>query len=368
MINVLVSGLTSNVGGVETFLMNYYRRVNSTKFHFDFWCHYPTMAFEDEVVKKGSLVYHGCARSKNPLHGYLEIQSFFHKHAHKYNAIWSNKNTLTNVDDLKFALKYGIPKRIIHSHNVLTEGNGTDARLRDFLHKRHRKIISTLATDFWACSNSSADWFYSDDKHIRFQCKQIHNAIDVKQFSFNMEIRDRYRCNFGLEGSFVVGHIGRFQPQKNHEFLIDIFQKICQIRPNAHLLLAGSGELEPIIKEKVHNLSLEQHVHFLGMRNDIPQLMQAMDVFLLPSLFEGFPLVLVEAQAAGLPCVISDSITDEVKLTSSTVFMNLASEPEIWAKVVCSQMFRNNDCRDDILKTGYDIDSQVKILENYLTH
>ena len=178
-----------------------------------------------------------------------------------------------------------------------------------------------------ACSKEAGEWLFGNTQFI-----VLNNGIDVSKYVFNQNIREEYRKILGFSDELVLGHVGRFSNQKNHNFLIDIFYEIIKINKKSKLILIGTGELENEIKEKVESLSLKEKVIFLGARADVNKIMQAMDVFILPSLFEGLPVVGVEAQASGLPCIISDTVSKDVKITDSVLQISLSLPPEEWGK------------------------------------
>ena len=202
MYNVLVFGMTENPGGVESFLMNYYRRIDLSRFHFDFLCNsYDPVAFEDEIHAMGGRTVHFTSRRQNPIRFRKELESFFARHAHEYQAIWVNVNSLANIDYLKMAKKYGIPKRIIHSHNA----QNMDYRLRGMLHEANRDAVGRYATDFWACSEYAAKWFYAGKGgrgELRHPAVIIRNAIDVEKIRSGIARREEFRRQAGGEADW----------------------------------------------------------------------------------------------------------------------------------------------------------------------
>lgn len=359
MKKILVFGVTENPGGVESLIMNYYREIDKTKIQFDFLCNTEVVAYEEEIVSLGGRVFRIPARRNGRKKFVDALDRFMKSNAKNYAAIWMNVCSLANIDYLKSAKKYGIPKRIIHCHNA---DNG-DSYLRGLLHKMNRKVVRKYATDFWTCSDQAVDWFFGADIRKLSTYQLIHNAIDVKKYSFNEEIRKEYRKKIGLEDKKVIGHIGRFHFQKNHTYLIDVFQMTLKKEPSACLLLIGQGELMEEMKEKVKKMGLEKQVLFLGVRQDIDQLYQAMDCFVLPSVFEGVPLVGVEAQAAGLPCIFSDCITKELSIGKNIKFISL-SEKQLWVKEILKAFCTARVDNDNALREkGYNIKTEVRKIE-----
>lgn len=258
-----------------------------------------------------------------------------------------------------------IPKIIVHSHN--TGIDLADEAAREKAERLHYELRDqfdpSLATDFCACSSKAANWLFGDQVPQK-KVKVVKNAIEVDQFLFDQAVRRRYRKKLGLDGCFVMGHIGRFSYQKNHAFLISLFQAVCSRVPNARLLLIGSGPLKKEIREEVIRCAgAEGKVIFMGQRSDVPQLLQAMDVFCLPSIFEGFPLVLVEAQASGLMCLTSDQVDSEVRITKN--LMQLPLDTKIWSDAVMSvsKGYKRESMYEEIAAAGYDIRRQIKLLE-----
>lgn len=364
MKKIIVFGMTENPGGIESFLMNYYRKLPTERIQFDFLCNTNEVAYEREIQKLGGKIYRIPARRDGRKRFRTALNSFMEKHANEYDAIWVNVCSLANIDYLKAAKKYGIVRRIIHCHNA---ANG-DSFLRGILHLVNKKCIDRYATDFWSCSDSASEWFFGKNilKHPKYRL--IYNAVDADEFVPDDNVRDACREELHLQGKLVIGHIGRFHFQKNHRFLLSVFQELQKINADYELLLVGQGELMEEIRSLAEQMNIERHVHFLGLRDDIAKLFQAMDVFVFPSVFEGLPLVLLEAQANGVPVVASDTITRSVKVNSNVYFESLKESPQQWAKRIDEQ------CRGqrrivptEFADSQYNVCSQVKELEQYLS-
>ena len=369
MKRVLVFGITDNPGGVESVIMNYYRLIDKEKINFDFLCNTEIVAYEEEIKSLGGKIYRITARSKDYRKYKKEIKKFFKENAKKYSTIWVNVCSLANIDYLKYAKKYGIKHRIIHSHN----SQNMDSKLRGFVHKINKLKIHKYATDYWTCSEEAGKWFYKNkilksDKYLL-----INNAINTENYKFDEEIRQEYRKELKIENKIVIGHIGRFHFQKNQEFLIEIFNEINKLNRDTVLILIGQGEDENKIEEKINKLKLNECVRILGMRKDVPQLIQAMDIFLFPSLFEGLALVLLETQASGLPVITSKNVVPEcVKLSDNFQFIDLKMGAKYWAEkvleVLNTKINRKNLSNQNIMnikKLGYDINNEVKKVEKY---
>lgn len=365
MKRILVFGITENPGGVESVIINYYRHINRNNIQFDFLCNTETVAYEEEIKNLGGNIYRITARSKDRKKYKKDIVNFFKYNASNYSTIWVNLCSLANIDYLKYAKKYGIKNRIIHSHN----SQNMDSKLRGILHKINRHFIVNYATDFWSCSEEAGRWFYNrkiidSDKYLI-----INNAIDVEKYKFNEIMRKKYRKDLNIDDKIVFGNVGRLHFQKNQDFLIDIFNKFHEKKTNSVLLLIGQGEDYEKLVKKVDDLNLSQNVLFLGIRNDIENLLQAIDFFVFPSVFEGLPVVLIEAQAAGLPIFASSTISKAVKITSNFEFISLAESSETWANRILEKeklLRQRKNTTNEISVNGYDIVTECKKIENYL--
>lgn len=379
MYNVLVFGMTENPGGVESFLMNYYRRIDLSRFHFDFLCNsYDPVAFEDEIHRMGGRTVHFTARRRDPLRFKKELESFFAKHAGEYQAVWVNVNSLANIDYLKMAKKYGIPKRIIHSHNA----QNMDTKLRGLLHEANRSAVGRYATDFWACSDYAAQWFYAGrggKGPLRHPAVVIRNAIDVEKIQAGIMQRKELRRKLGWEDAFILACIGRLHFQKNQKFAIDVLTELLPRMPQARLLLVGQGEDEDMLRARVREKGVGEQVCFAGTARDVSGYLGASDLFLFPSVFEGLGIAGLEAQAAGLPTLASAGvIPQDIAVTDLLQSVPLEDGPAAWAE----RIIRLRECAeprpldtgdplfarilDDFTKKGYNSAAEVKRLEQLL--
>lgn len=277
---------------------------------------------------------------------------------HNYDVIHSNSGKVwINYFACYFGIKNNIPKRIVHSHSALLPRIKPEVQKQDDI---YRKFILENATDFLACSEKAAKWLFGSG----FQDYTVlKNGIDLEKYRFDREIRDKYRKELGIENKFVIGHAGRFGKQKNHAFLIDIFKEITKYNEDSVLLMAGGGTLFEDIKCKTKKFGMENKCMFLGVREDMPGLLQAMDVFVLPSLFEGFPVSLVEARASGLPCITSDEITEEVCLLKEVERIPLKDDAKHWAeKILKFKDFKRESVTHDLELSGYDAQNSANYL------
>ncbi len=363
MKKILVFGMTDNLGGVETVIMNYYRNIDKSKIQFDFLYNTEKIVYADEIKSLGGNTYKITPRAKGIIQYKADMKNFFKEHAREYSAIWVNLCILSNIDWLKYAKRYGIKCRIIHSHN----SKNMTTKFKFLLHKINKKFLRLYATEYWACSEEAGKFFYGE--HIRKgnKYKIINNAIDTKKYEFNQNEREIYRKKLNIENKLVIGHIGRFHFQKNHAFLIDIFTEINKQNKDTHLLLIGKGEDEQKIKEKVKERKLENNVSFLGSRNDIKQLFDAMDIFVLPSLFEGLGIVLIEAQSNGIDIyACKEGIPELVKLSNNFQFLSLKDTAQEWARVILKKKHdKRIDNSESLKKAGYDIYEESRKLESF---
>lgn len=257
-------------------------------------------------------------------------------------------------------------KILIHSHSSGVEGRHRNIKLS--LQKFAKPFLPFVADKFIACSQKAAKWMYPRSLIDKDQVFLINNGVNVNHFRFDLNTRSKVRKSLDLGDDFIVGHVGRFSYPKNHIFLIDIFAELVKIYPKSKLLLIGSyvGDSSFLddAKSKVLKMGLSNKVLFLGIRNDVPQLMQAMDCFLLPSRFEGLPVVGIEAQAAGLPCFFSDTITRELGITKLAHFISLNATPDYWAQQILekSHIGREN-MSNKIKEAGFDIQNEISKLE-----
>lgn len=364
-IKVLQVGMTGNIGGMETYLMEQYRHLDRKKIQYDFVniTENSLMVYSDEILNNGDNIFSVCRRSVNPLKHYWGWFKLLVQHKGEYDGIVLNACHLYYVFPMVLGRFMGIPHRIIHSHN-----NGDEIAIglfRKCLIGINRQLLYWGASDYWACSDLAGKWMFREK---RFQV--IHNAIDINKFSFNSDIRQQKRHELGIENKFVIGHVGRFSYQKNHEFLINIFNKIYKTEKNAILLLVGDVVEDDCYfkqtKHRVNELGLQDNVLFLGLRTDVSEIVQAMDCFVLPSYFEGLPLVGLEAQAAGLPCFVSEVITRELAITPLIQYISLNDGSEIWAKKILQMKnTHRRNMSSQIEAAGYNICNEVRKIEDF---
>lgn len=358
MIRVLQIGMTDTLGGIETFLINYYRNIDKSKIQFDFINIYSNnLCFQDEIEQSGGKVYKVANYYKHPFKYITEVKKIIKEN--DYQVIHCNMNSAVMLYPL-IAAKMAKAKMIIsHSHNASSD----KGIIKKILHNINKHFIPCFANMYFACSNKAGDWFFSKKVMNSGRYQVINNGIDINKFSYNENIRKNKRKELNIsEDTIIIGHVGRFSIQKNHKYLIKVFNEIYKRNNKTVLLLIGVGPLMEKIKEQVKELNLNKAVIFLNKRTDLDELYQAMDLFVLPSLYEGLPLAGVEAQTSGLKCVFSDNITEEVKILDTTIFVDLKENPEEWAKKILDLISSNNE-RKKIETNSFDIKNNAKILE-----
>lgn len=357
------------IGGIETLIMNIYRNIDRDKVQFDFLIHNPTEGeYAEEIKKLGGHIYRmPVLRDKTRTYywRYFEYKSALKKFFLEHKEIKVLHGHMTNTASIymPIAMKYGNVKCCIaHSHQ--TEATpGLSGVVTNILQRHLEKI----ATDYFACSEEAAKWIYSIEIVENGKVKIIHNGTDVEKYHFDSVEHEKIKNQMGHSGKIVFGNVARFKKQKNHEFLIDIFAEIHKMNQNTVLILVGQGELEENMKEKVAKLGLDDCVEFLGARNDVPTLLKDFDVFLLPSLFEGLPLVGIEAQAAGLPVLAADTVTKELNITGNVEFLSLEKPAKFWAEKILDIVndFSRRDMTEAVRLAGYDIKETAKWLQTF---
>ena len=347
-----------NRGGLESMIMNYYRNIDRSKVQFDFLTHRPENEkkdFDDEIYSLGGKIYH--ISTLNPFsHSYLrELDCFFKTHR-EYKIIHVHQDCLSGVI-LKIAKKNRVPVRIAHCHS-----SSQDKGVKYYIKEYYKRSIKKYATQMFACGKKAGKWMFGCDDFI-----VIPNAIDADKYKFNVSIREAMRCQLGIgEKCFVLGHVGRFCTVKNHKFIIDILDELRKLDSNTVGVFAGQGELFETIKEEVKQRNLDNNVLFLGLRSDIPDILQAFDVFLLPSLYEGLPVSIVEAQAAGLKCFISDKVPMDCAITNLVEQIKLEAGSKYWAtKILESKEYKRKDTFEQIKAAKFEIQENVAYLQTF---
>lgn len=348
-----VNGGTMDMGGISSYMMNYYRKFDKEKIQIDFIVQGDGGIYDSEIEEMGGKVYHLPTKRQN----YLENTLMFHKimRSGKYKIIHCHADGM-NGNILKRAYRHKIPVRISHSHN--TE-HLTQNKLRLLYHENARKKIPKYATHLWACSDAAGEWLYGEKN----QFQVIPNAIETSKFAFDSEKRNKLRGKYNLLDKYVIGHIGKLDYQKNQEFLIEILPEILIKEPKAIVVLVGDGKNRSMIEQMIDEKNLKEHVLMLGRMSNVDELLNIFDVFVLPSRFEGLPVVSVEVQANGLPVYCSDLVTKETNMTGSVQFISLNNKLE-WINAILSKKSRCEAQKDLVKKAGYDIQIAAKALQD----
>lgn len=353
-------------GGIQTFVLENMRHMDSAKVQIDYLLlddgvHYE---LEDVLRNEGANVYklNGIwLRTPKDYLAYKDaLKKFFVEH-HNYDVIHlhsSSKNWLV----LYYAKKYGIKTRIAHSHNI---GFQTHSKGQLLLANAFKPLLKKYATDYFACSQDAGKWLFGNAS-----VTVVYNAVDLNRFWYNEVKGEKIREQYGLKDTFVVGHVGRFSPQKNHEFLLQIFSGIAKKRNDARLLLVGEGELQSKLEEQAKSLGVIDKVIFAGFHSNAEDYLSAMDVFVFPSSYEGLGLVLIEAQANGLPCFTSQGVVpQEAKVSEQLEYISLNKSPKEWAEQILHSDKKRKDVRAQIAEKGYCIEDTAEFLQEfYLTH
>lgn len=359
--------------GVMSFIMNLYRNINHDRIQIDFIIGTKKEPnYEKEIIDLGGEIFHIPMPVKINYKNYLtyisKINSFFEENQNKYEIIHSHVSII-NLLYFPIAKKNGIKHRIAHSHSTKSSSS-TIGRIRNFF---LLLPIKKQANIFFACSKQAGMFLFGKKEVEKGTVHILNNAIDCKKFNYTEELRSKVKKDIGIDKQFVVGHVGRFSKEKNHLYLIDIFYEILNVRKDSILLLIGDGKLMNTVKEKVIQLGISDNVIFLGVRKNIDELMLAMDVFVLPSSFEGLGIVAIEAQSVGLPCFVSNNVPEDVDITELVSHISLEKHPKYWAeKIFESINLRKNNPRKgfarEIKQANYDTATNAKWLEDFYTN
>ena len=361
MIRVLHSVSNMDRAGIETMLMNYYRNIDRSKVQFDFLCNKSKIgAYEEEIKSMGGRIFR--TPGLNPIK-WIKYENMVKellkenpdiKIVHSHNGAFSLQAQIV-------AKKVGIKNRIVHVH-----GTKIDFNLKLPLKLIYKPFLKLSSNNFWGCGTEAIRYYFGDRVIKENNYKIIKNAIDIDKFIFDKEKRVKLRKEYNLENKFVIGNVARFMKQKNHIFMLELFKVILNKNPNSVLMFFGDGELQNEIKQKAKDLGIEKSVMFMGNVENINEMYQVMDVFLLPSLFEGLPVVGIEAQTSGLKCFMSDTITNEVSITENVEFLSLKNDSlEKWADKILENIdYERKDMSKEIITAGYSIKEEAKKLQD----
>lgn len=341
-------------------LMNYYRHIDRSRVQFDFLVNKPKPGnYDEEIRQMGGRIF--LSPGLNPLHypRYLRFEEKILKNDPTIRIVHAH-NEAMGLYALNGAKRANIQTRIAHAHNTRI--------VRDYKYPLKlfcKQFLAASATELWSCGTDAGEYFFGK-KEWQSRGMIMRNAIETEKFRFSPETRRAIRAELGVGDKTVIGHVGRFNVQKNHTRLLEIFAEYAKLQPDSLLLLIGEGELEAEMKQKAGALGIEDQVIFAGLRANVHEWYMAMDVFVMPSLFEGLPVVGIEAQCTGLPCVFSDAVTQEVVLSGGAVRVPLQQENAVWAKAIADAQQTNAD-RDRGVQTvidgGYDIETEAARIE-----
>lgn len=356
MIKVLQVGFTPHYGGVEACIMNYYRNIDRNKIQFGFintWSE--PLAYEDEIHKLGGKVYNisGWFKAKgNSSHSFIDVINSSH-----YDIVHFNVNSIANLIQFIAAEKSDAISWCVHSHRSGSIGSV----IKDSLRLVNRKYICKKADKTFACSNTAKQWMFGNHKDTSI----IFNAIDLEKFKFDINTRERIRKKYNLDQAFVIGHVGRLDEVKNHLFLLDIFKEIKKTEKKSKLLIVGDGEMYQQIVNKAKRIGIINDVILTGRCSNVNELYQAMDVFIMPSFQEGLPMVGVEAQAAGLPYLLTDTITREIDITDYVRYISLNATADQWARIALEyRNKRSENVQVQLTNSGFNIKEEADRLSS----
>lgn len=343
-------------GGVSNFVMNLYREMDTEMIQFDFAMTAGEKSlYDDEVLSHGGRIFYFDPAKKltDELRRVLRDEGPFqvvHSHVFFYSGLV-----------LAEAKKAKVPVRIAHAHNAHTGESRSVPRIA--YERGMQMLIRANATHMLGCSEKACRYVFGDKIMKDPRAAVMPDGIDCDRFAFNPEVRNQVRKEYGLEGKFVVGHVGHFNPAKNHEKILSVFAEVCRHRNDTALLLVGDGELEQNVRNRVSELGLTDRVVFAGAHRDVERFYQAMDVFLFPSRYEGFGMAMIEAQASGLKCIASDVVPKETNVDGRAVYLALDDDEAVWAKSILNCTERNVDIKS--VRLQYDaaiVFNQIKRL------
>lgn len=356
--NILYYGLSANQGGIETYLYKVARNINKEVFHIAYIDETGGQAcFREELEALGAKFYDITPRRESIFQNHRDLNRLFSEN--KIDVLHFNCNSLSYVTPILVAQKHGT-KIVLHSRNSKANLFSSIMHRINFvrINSMDEKKIKRIAV-----SDVAGQWMFGKKRKYEV----INNGVDINKFQFDANIRDKQRLLLGMEDKHIYGNVGAFLEAKNHAFLLRIFRRVLEIDNNAVLLLVGDGPLRDKIEQLAVELRIAENVVFMGIRNDIPELLMAMDCLIFPSLYEGFPNVILEAETTGLPIVMSEKITDEVMILETCKKLRLDMPDEKWAKM-CVQLMRSDILRNEaaglIEKAGFSVDKEIKRIEN----
>ena len=364
---LMVNSCLGLYGGVESFLLNIFRYLDKDEFSVTLLtCGISTYdMFRDEIIASGGKIdiipiYPNTLKKQMRL--YQELRRYYE--FEKPDIVHINSGGLSfHLIAGKAARTAGISHIILHSHTFVPGENSAKRTIKRIL----KKSIPKLGNTYLACSTGAAKWIFPEKLVDRGLVEIIPNGIDTRKFAYDKNKRNSFRTELGLDKELVIGNIGRFQPQKNHRFVIRILKEVVKILPDAKLLLAGKGELQSEIEQYVDSLKLRENIIFLGERKDMECLLSAIDIFILPSLHEGLPIAAIEAQAAGAVVILANTISTETNVTGKALYLPIQDnqDEKLWAKKIC-ESYEYDRCvyAKEVANAGYDIENYCNRMEH----
>ena len=369
MKRILVCGLVPDIGGLEKIVVDFYNHIDTSEFELEFLLQGPKdVDFSDHFksICRNPIVFHRIPKLRPHIKQALkEWDRFFKENAHRYDILWSNQNGLTHLEFLKLAKKYGIEKRIVHAHCAQAE------HFHRIIHPINRLFVGKYATDFWACGTEALNHFYHGKE--REKALVIHNAIEVEKFLYNQEMQAQLRKEYHIpEDCLVVGQVSRlYEKQKNQSFCVKVFSEIVKKEPNSRLVFIGRGDTSFLLN-LAEQYGVADKVIFTGLKTNIGEMLNLLDVFFFPSNFEGLPIVLIEAQANGLPVVTASHLPDAKILENFDNQLSLTNSLEEWADKILSVRYSreldNEKVKNQIVEADYEIESATRNLEELFKH
>lgn len=347
--------LDGKSGGVDRYIMNVYRGLHDAQV--DFLTTHKSLELEAELLEKGSRLFE-VPRATRPVEHYKCVKKIVEEN--KYDAVYLNISTGIMFPGVVAAKKGGARRIAVHSHAAGTDfGMGMKKLVSTFFHRLGKVVISRYATDFFACSETAGNWMFTKRILSSDRFSVVNNAIRTSDFVYNEALRKSRREKLGISPStLVLGHVGNFLYAKNHEFLIDVFHAYHTHNPDSRLILVGSGPLRDGIRKKVEKLNLSDNVIFIDECDSTVPYLHAMDVFLMPSHFEGFGMAAIEAECTGLPCILSSAVPKSVSLTDSNLFLK-TDDPKEWVEAIESvKNYTRKDCSKTVRSKGFSIEDQ----------
>ena len=357
---VLICGFTENQGGMESYIMEIYRHLDRTKIQFDFLnFHTFQIAYANEIATLGGKIYYVPMKSVDVNGHYQALDEVF-TNTQYAGVYYQCNNKLVSLDVFQYAKKHGVPKCVIHSHNSTQMDKPLLHRIRE---KMAELRMDTYVTDYFACSKEAGEWMFGNRPFT-----VIKNSVDTDVFRYDESTRAQIRKEHGIENQLVVGTVGRLVDAKNPKFMIEIFDELQKMNSETVFLHVGDGTLRDELIQIKEQYEWKNNYLFVGNKGNVADYMNAMDVFVLPSIHEGFPIVLVEAQATGLPCFAADNITKTCDLTGNLDFLPISGSAKVWAEKILEVDSRKRESQTkSIQENGYDIVKVTKQIEEFFS-